>query len=163
MTMPVRVEDDATPFVMLMERQHPGWLLRAVTGDEPMLCPRCHTTDLPILAYFNPEHCPHHAAAYCNNCMDGYGVAFIRWLPKPDTDRRRSPISDGLRWRVFERDGFRCVYCRRHKDQLETGEHLHADHVIPVSRGGETSLGNLVCACTACNLGKSNHHAPEAA
>jgi 5-methylcytosine-specific restriction endonuclease McrA len=32
---------------------------------------------------------------------------------------------------------------------------LTCDHVIPVSRGGSSTLDNLVTACLACNLAKS--------
>jgi 5-methylcytosine-specific restriction endonuclease McrA len=31
---------------------------------------------------------------------------------------------------------------------------LHADHVVPVAAGGETTEVNLVTACETCNLGK---------
>lgn len=62
------------------------------------------------------------------------------------------PITKELRFRVFERDGFRCRYCGL--DASETV--LHADHRHPGSRGGPTTLENLVTACAACNLGKSD-------
>lgn len=41
----------------------------------------------------------------------------------------------------------RCVYCATHL------EHACAtlDHVLPVSRGGSQSPGNLVIACHSCN------------
>jgi 5-methylcytosine-specific restriction endonuclease McrA len=32
---------------------------------------------------------------------------------------------------------------------------LTCDHVVPVSRGGSSTLDNLVTACLACNLAKS--------
>ena len=41
------------------------------------------------------------------------------------------------RFNVFLRDGFACAYCRRAED-------LTFDHVIPRSRGGRTSWGNIV-------------------
>lgn len=41
-----------------------------------------------------------------------------------------------------------CFYCG------ETSQHI--DHVIPISRGGRHSIGNLVPACLSCNLSKSN-------
>jgi hypothetical protein len=31
-----------------------------------------------------------------------------------------------------------------------------ADHVIPWSRGGETSMDNLVASCAPCNYGKAD-------
>jgi hypothetical protein len=42
-----------------------------------------------------------------------------------------------------------CFYCGSH-DQIEL------DHVIPISRSGTHSIGNLVAACRLCNRAKSN-------
>lgn len=51
------------------------------------------------------------------------------------------------RRRIFERDGYRCVYCG---EQFPI-EELTIDHVEPRVRGGDRSDGNLVTACKACN------------
>jgi len=42
-----------------------------------------------------------------------------------------------------------CFYCG-------SGENVEADHVVPISRGGQHSIGNLVPACRACNRSKHN-------
>jgi hypothetical protein len=36
------------------------------------------------------------------------------------------------------------------------GARFHLEHVIPVSRNGETVLSNLAWACPGCNLSKSH-------
>jgi len=59
-------------------------------------------------------------------------------------------IPSNLRRRVIERDGLHCVYC---DDDLSNSE-VHLDHVIPESRGGETSYNNLQVTCRKCNLAK---------
>jgi hypothetical protein len=64
----------------------------------------------------------------------------------------REAISKRLRFEIFKRDGFTCVYC----GSPPTGGVLHLDHVIPVSEGGLSSADNLVTACPSCNLGKSD-------
>lgn len=64
----------------------------------------------------------------------------------------REPIPSQLRFRVLQRDGFRCTYCGR---SARDGAVLHVDHVVPVAGGGQTTEDNLVAACDACNLGKS--------
>lgn len=46
------------------------------------------------------------------------------------------------RWRGL------CAYC-----QVDPWEHM--DHVLPISRGGRHSIGNLLPACAACNFRKS--------
>ncbi len=55
-------------------------------------------------------------------------------------------------WVVFERDDFRCVYCGR--SSVEDGVTLHADHIVPRSKGGRDNLLNLVTACSGCNCSK---------
>jgi hypothetical protein len=62
----------------------------------------------------------------------------------------KQPISEVLRRQVFKRDNYTCRYCGY------TGGPLHADHVYPESKGGETTLENLVTACPNCNERKSN-------
>jgi HNH endonuclease len=65
--------------------------------------------------------------------------------------RQRIPAQ--LRFRILQRDGFRCVYCGRSE---QDGAVLHIDHVTPVASGGLTVEGNLATACDQCNLGKSD-------
>lgn len=57
-------------------------------------------------------------------------------------------ISDKLRQQVLKRDGNQCRYCGS-----KTGP-FHLDHVYPYSKGGETTIKNLVTACEKCNLKK---------
>jgi hypothetical protein len=64
---------------------------------------------------------------------------------------KREGMSVRLRFEVFKRDGFRCVYC----GATPIDKPLHADHVVPVAEGGETIASNLVTACSDCNLGKA--------
>ncbi len=56
------------------------------------------------------------------------------------------------RERLFERDGYRCVYC----GEVFPPDALTVDHVQPRVRGGDRSGGNLVTACTACNARKGH-------
>ena len=62
------------------------------------------------------------------------------------------------RFNVMLRDGFHCQYC----GCADKGE-LTLDHVLPRSRGGRTSWGNLVAACRRCNNIKGNRTPREAA
>ena len=73
--------------------------------------------------------------------------------PAEPKSNRRGPISKSIRFQVFARDGFKCVYCGRGSAD---GMKLHADHVHPNSKGGKATLDNLVSACAECNNGKSN-------
>jgi len=62
----------------------------------------------------------------------------------------RDSIPQGLRFDVFRRDRFTCQYCGRSSPSVV----LHCDHVKPRSKQGETSMENLITACTDCNYGK---------
>lgn len=67
--------------------------------------------------------------------------------PSPSTPQRRGRLPRELRRAVYERDGGRCVQC------AATFE-LQYDHVLPVARGGATTVENLQLLCGACNRAK---------
>lgn len=58
---------------------------------------------------------------------------------------------------ILMRDRFTCQYCQK---VLPSGE-LTLDHVVPRSRGGETSWENLVACCHSCNNRKGNRTPEE--
>lgn len=62
---------------------------------------------------------------------------------------KRPPIPKDVVDTVWNRDGGKCVYCG-------SNENLHLDHIIPFSKGGDTSVENLQLLCQKCNLEKSN-------
>ncbi len=51
---------------------------------------------------------------------------------------------------LFARDGWRCAYCGT------AGGRLTLDHIVPRSRGGESTWENVVTSCAPCNLRKGN-------
>lgn len=59
---------------------------------------------------------------------------------------------------IFARDGNRCQYCGR---RFPTSE-LSLDHVMPRSRGGDTTWENIVCSCVKCNVKKGGRTPQEA-
>jgi hypothetical protein len=67
---------------------------------------------------------------------------------------RRSP-TPSQRHEVFARDGSSCVYCGCEKGPF------HLDHVTPYSRGGLTTVENLVVACAVCNISKGSKTVEE--
>jgi hypothetical protein len=52
---------------------------------------------------------------------------------------------------VFQRDGFRCVYCDHDGRTFEGWAFLVVDHFKPKSRGGDDDPENLKTACVICN------------
>lgn len=63
---------------------------------------------------------------------------------------KRKTLSKRLRFEVFKRDAFTCVYCGR----TPPGVVLELDHVTPLFEGGSDEDSNLVTSCDACNRGK---------
>lgn len=76
--------------------------------------------------------------------------------------RRRARIA-GVRntltlaeWQEIKaRFGYRCAYCHRRVNVLTQ------DHVIPLSRGGEHAVTNIVPACRKCNCSKGTKPPPS--
>lgn len=58
------------------------------------------------------------------------------------------------RFNVFLRDRFTCQYCGSRAD-------LTFDHLIPRSKGGQTTWDNVVTACAPCNLRKADRLAED--
>lgn len=59
---------------------------------------------------------------------------------------------------LLARDSHRCQYCGKSAPISQ----LSLDHVVPRSRGGETSWENVVCSCVPCNTKKGGRTPQEA-
>jgi len=80
-------------------------------------------------------------------------------LPRPMGWRRfMKTLSRPRRYRIFDRDGWRCQYCGEltHASAHDGPEERVAtvDHKIPQCAGGDSSDDNLVTACKSCNSSK---------
>lgn len=84
-------------------------------------------------------------------------LAAIEAAVKPVVIRRaeedQRQVGPRLRFRVFQRDRFRCVACGR-SPATDLNIVLHADHIKPVALGGKSAIENLQTLCEGCNLGK---------
>jgi len=74
-----------------------------------------------------------------------------------ESTRDKREISLGLRFRVLNRDRFKCVLCGDSPSVNPTCV-LHVDHIVPWSKGGRTAIDNLRSLCSACNLGRGNRY-----
>lgn len=70
------------------------------------------------------------------------------------------PVPPSMRRTIYERDGGRCAECddpvrlfARYRGDPFVAE---VDHIIPLSRGGQTEPTNLRTLCVSCNRSKSN-------
>jgi 5-methylcytosine-specific restriction endonuclease McrA len=78
-------------------------------------------------------------------------------LPRPNVIRLvnyvRLPRGSGARKitrrAVFARDGWECQYCGSRAS-------LTVDHVIPRSKGGDSTWDNIVASCAPCNRRKGD-------
>ena len=69
--------------------------------------------------------------------------------PLPYEQTTREPIREAVRSEVWRRDGGQCVKCG-------SKQNLQFDHIIPVSKGGATTVPNLQLLCGACNGAKGS-------
>ncbi len=65
---------------------------------------------------------------------------------------KRKSLTKKIRFEVFKRDNFICQYCGKTPPNIT----LEIDHLIPISKGGDNDINNLIISCFDCNRGKSN-------
>lgn len=83
------------------------------------------------------------------------GLITYEELAKRANDNRRTAIPARLRAEVLLRDNYTCRDCGvspRNSKRVK----LEVHHIIPFSKGGETTMDNLVTNCKLCNVGKSD-------
>ena len=78
-------------------------------------------------------------------------IPLRQFLENEDKPRVTKPptTSPNMRWEIWERDNFTCRNCGSRR-------RLSIDHIIPVSKGGQTIKENLQTLCTSCNIKKGN-------
>lgn len=78
-------------------------------------------------------------------------IRLVRFVHVPRRFRRQ--VTNTF---LFARDGYSCQYCGRHRSELRGRQFLTRDHVLPLSRGGDNSWGNVVTSCSSCNSRKGD-------
>lgn len=78
---------------------------------------------------------------------------------------RGAPKAEGIDpFSIFNRDGWRCTYCRRDTPAQHRGKHIESspelDHRTPISRGGTHTADNVALACRWCN-GRKQAKTPD--
>ena len=63
----------------------------------------------------------------------------------------RGKVTNQVRFEIYRRDGNRCRKCGRHTNDLEI------DHIIPISKGGKSTMNNLQTLCHQCNVEKGSN------
>lgn len=72
---------------------------------------------------------------------------------------KERPLSDKVKYAIYDRDGGRCVLCRvnvvRHGKFGPLKPDVSAvDHIVPRARGGRNTTDNLRLLCLTCNASK---------
>lgn len=141
-------------------------------------CPKCNELDVWIL-FLSPNarslsarccHCrhdyrikmepddPQRIIYLLNSFLEGrsayahYGendLPFWRMeIKKRQSTNQRKPIPTSVKKAVWKRDGGKCVSCGSDVD-------LEYDHIIPVAKGGSSTIQNIQILCKKCNRKKS--------
>lgn len=84
---------------------------------------------------------------------------FINWLDerikyKKSAQYQRIIMTNELRNKIKQRDGFSCKICKVNTVKEPTLL-LEIDHIVPISKGGLTVEDNLQCLCWKCNRKKA--------
>jgi 5-methylcytosine-specific restriction endonuclease McrA len=82
----------------------------------------------------------------------------LRLYTRQKSKRRKAQMRDSVAIQVKGREirarfaefDHRCAYCGADGD-------LHIEHVVPISKGGPHSIGNIIPACESCNYSKRDH------
>lgn len=82
----------------------------------------------------------------------------IDLLKAREAAEQRVKVMPALRWRVFQRDAWKCVACGRGS---QDGVILQIDHITPRSKGGQNIMENYQTLCHTCNIGKSNRDSTD--
>ena len=106
-----------------------------------------------FVSYINGEHEIDNESEETESA-DSFEQVSIEVNNKPTHNTKRD-INLRLRFKVMQRDNFKCRMCGA-SPATDPTVILHIDHIIPWAKGGETTIDNLQTLCSKCNLGKSD-------
>ena len=69
-------------------------------------------------------------------------------INKRQSTSQRKPIPSSVKKAVWKRDGGKCVKC-------DSEFEIEYDHIIPVTKGGSSTIENIQILCRKCNRKKS--------
>lgn len=78
-------------------------------------------------------------------------IRLVRYVHVPRRFRRQ--VTNTF---LFARDDYSCQYCGKHKKELRGRQFLTRDHIVPLSRGGDSTWENVVTSCSPCNNRKGD-------
>ena len=81
-----------------------------------------------------------------------------RYEPGYQGPNLKTPFSTAVKEAIFKKDNYRCQSCLNGR---HNGYELHADHMTPQARGGNSTVENGQTLCSECNMLKKNRTNPE--
>jgi hypothetical protein len=81
-----------------------------------------------------------------------------RYDPAYVHNKELPEFPSGVKEAIFKRDNYKCVVCGRGKDD---GVEIHADHKVPLDKGGTNTIDNGQTLCSEHNLLKKNYSQTE--
>ncbi len=110
-------------------------------------CPHCKQYRL-YSEYYKSSRDSDGMQCYCNSCAREMGRIYGR--VQVARKRGNGGSFTASEWLdLCEQFDNRCLACSEHKP-------LHADHILPVSKGGSSNIENIQPLCARCNGKKSN-------
>lgn len=139
-----------------------------VDAYKTRVCPRCGKT-LMELDFSSSAVTKDHKQPLCRACTEAARISLEAKRYRMTPEGRVTTILGGLTYRTKQAGRIMqitreelarllrkrtCAYCGRRfqKDSKEFS--IVVDHVVPLARGGDTVVGNLVAACWLCNHSK---------
>lgn len=127
--------------------KHEQWAAERLAAKPVRYCAEC-SIELPRTANARRRFCS-------RRCINARSLRDKRGMRLAANRRRRAQIRASASPGVTERDwrrlvhrySSRCAYCR-------CSAPITMDHVVPISRGGRHSIGNVIPACFPCNAAK---------
>lgn len=136
---------------------------RPYEAGEVRQCGTCGENKPASLDYFHAQRTRAGLSSICKKCKAEYYQSHIKLAPNYKMTRKAAKANRNARMRG--KSGFvssatlaellniqngQCFYCD------ENLNNFHADHFIPIAKGGEHETSNLVLACPQCNHRKSS-------
>lgn len=128
---------------------------RAAKLSQPKKCSLCHLV-LPRDNFHNDASNWDGKQTKCKPCRKAVNSAWPLNNPEKASEQRqrRRALQKSCETKLVTHKEIKrlmqqpCLYCGKASE--------HIDHIIPLSRGGRHSIGNLTGACANCNLSKGS-------